>query len=261
MSGALVRRFEAACDLARDAGALARRLQTAPGRPVGTLKGAQDWLTEADGAVESFLAGRLADLFPGDGFLGEEGARVDAGSGRLRWIVDPIDGTSNYARGGERWCVSIGLFEGDAPMLGVLDAPAVGEQFRAMRGAGATLNGRAIAHSGCADLAAAMIEFGWSPRSDRSVYSASAKGLLETGAMPRAGGSGALGLADVACGRIDGFIELHIQLWDVAGALSLLVETGCAVDHRGFPGSIVAAPPSLGLDLARLTALARDGAA
>ncbi len=258
MSGALGRRFEAACDLAREAGILARRLQPGPGGPVGSLKGAQDWLTEADEAVEALLAERLSRMFPDDGFLGEEaGERAPGGDG-LRWIVDPIDGTSNYARGRPRWCVSIGLFEGGAPLLGVIDAPAMGEQFRARPGE-ATLNAASIGPSRCARLSDAMVEFGWSPRTDSHAHGAVSRSLLEAGAMSRAEGSGALGLADVACGRLDGFVELDIQLWDVAAALALLVETGCAVEHRGFPGPIVAAAPSLGLDLARLAGLDRRG--
>jgi myo-inositol-1(or 4)-monophosphatase len=254
MSAALQERFDAACDLARGAGQLALGLQSSPGRPVGTLKGAQDWLTEADGAVEQYLAENLRSRFPDDGFIGEEkGERHAIGRSGLRWIVDPIDGTSNFARGRQRWCVSIGLYEGDRPMLGVLDSPALGDHFRALVGREVTLNGSPIGHSGCDDLSSAMVEFGWSPRSDRSLFKRMSDTLLDAGAMPRAGGSGALGLADVACGRVDAFIELNIQLWDVAGAMALLTETGCRVDHSGLPGPIVASSPSL--DLARLLVL------
>ena len=260
MSVALEQRGKAACDLARQAGLLALRMQAGPGRPVGTLKGAQDWVTEADGTVERFLAERLTSMFPTDQFLGEEeGPRPSGAAGGLRWIVDPIDGTSNYARGRARWCVSIGLFDGDEPVLGVLDAPASGEQFCAVRGSRATLNGSAIGHSGCSHLSSAMVEFGWSPRSDRRAYAEASRRLIELGSMPRAGGSGALGLADVACGRADAFIELNIQLWDVAGALPLLFETGCVVAHHGFPGPIMASAPLLSRDLARLAGLDASG--
>ncbi len=219
------------------------------------LKGAQDWVTEADGAVESFLAERLAALFPDDQFMGEEAGERAAGAGALRWIVDPIDGTSNYARGRPRWCVSIGLFEGETPLIGVLEVPSAAEQFWGMRGGGATLNGVPIGHSGCQRLDEAMVEFGWSPRSDKRAYADASRRLVELGAMPRAGGSGALGLADVACGRVDGFVELNIQLWDVAGALPLLAETGCAFAYGGFPGPIMAGAPLLGHVLAGLAGL------
>ena len=119
---ALERRLEFAVRIAQEAGALALKLRPPPGAPVATLKGTQDWLTEADLAVEKFLAERLAAEFPEDGFQGEETGRGRAG--RLRWVVDPIDGTANYARGAPRFCISVGLLEDRVPLLGVLAAPA-----------------------------------------------------------------------------------------------------------------------------------------
>ena len=116
MSAALDRRLETALRLANEAGRLALSLQPPPGAPVACLKDHQDWLTEADGAVEDFLSAGLAAAFPEDGFQGEE-----TGSGRrgqLTWVVDPIDGTSNFARGAPRFCVSVGLIEDRTPLLG-----------------------------------------------------------------------------------------------------------------------------------------------
>jgi len=131
---ALDARFAAALDLATEAGALALRMRPAVGAQTATLKGAQDWLTEADGAVERFLSERLAARFPTDGFQGEEGGK--ARGGNLRWVVDPIDGTSNYARGRPRFCVSLALLEDRTPLIGVLVAPAMGETFAARLGGG-----------------------------------------------------------------------------------------------------------------------------
>ncbi|MBN8891384.1 MAG: inositol monophosphatase, partial [Rhodospirillales bacterium] len=131
---ALDRRLATATALAEAAGRLALSLQPPPGAPVASLKGAQDWLTEADGAVEGFIARSLAEAFPEDGFQGEE-----TGTGRegaLRWVVDPIDGTSNFARGSKRFCVSIGLLDGRTPLLGAIAAPALGEIFAARQGCG-----------------------------------------------------------------------------------------------------------------------------
>ena len=99
-SDALRRRFEAATEIVAEAAALAMRMRPPSGGPVGTEKGAQDWLTEADGAVEALVAARVAARFPADGFQGEETGRTRAG--RFRWVVDPIDGTSNFARGRAR---------------------------------------------------------------------------------------------------------------------------------------------------------------
>jgi myo-inositol-1(or 4)-monophosphatase len=246
---ALDDRLAVAVDLARQAGDLAMRLRPPPGAASGTLKGAQDWLTEADGAVEAFLSERLAAAFPEDGFQGEETGR--GRDGRLRWVVDPIDGTSNYARGSARFCVSLGLIEDRAPLAGVLVAPALGEVFAARQGGGATLNGVAIHAAETTDLARAQIECGWSPRLPNDRYHALVERVMAGGAMLRAGGSGAMGLADVAAGRIDGYVELHINLWDVAAALCILAEAGAAVsgfmDGDGPTGgdAIVASAPGI----------------
>ena len=121
----LADRFETAVRLATEAGALALRLRPPPGASTATLKGAQDWLTEADGAVERLLSELLASAYSNDGFQGEEGGRVRSGS--LRWVVDPIDGTANFMRGGKRFCVSLGCLDGDVPVIGVIVAPALGE--------------------------------------------------------------------------------------------------------------------------------------
>lgn len=242
-------RLDAAIRLGTEAGALALRMRPAPGAATARLKGAQDWLTEADGAVEAFLATELGRLFPEDGFQGEE-----TGMGRpgvATWVVDPIDGTSNFARGATRWCVSIGLIENGEAVVGVLVAPALGEVFAARKGHGATLNGDRIQAAGTSDAARAMIEVGWSPRRPDSVYQAAVAHVMAAGAMVRSGGSGAMGLADVAAGRIDGYIEAHINLWDVAAGLCILAEAGAFVSpFLAGPGPIsgdmiLAAAPAL----------------
>lgn len=125
MSDAILCRFEAARSIVRDAADLAMSMRPPSGGPTAKLKSAQDWLTEADGAVEALISARIDTLFPEDGFQGEEEGRTR--TGRLRWVVDPIDGTSNYARGRNRWCVSLGLLDGDQPVAGIIQAPALGE--------------------------------------------------------------------------------------------------------------------------------------
>ena len=227
MSHALDRRLEFATRLATAAGQLARSLAPPPGASSGSMKGHQDWLTEADGAVEAFLKRELATAFPEDGFQGEETGTGP--SGALTWVVDPIDGTSNFARGASRWCVSVGLIEGRRSVAGVLVAPMLGETYAARLGGGATLNGAPIRAAGTTDLARGMVEIGWSPRRDNESFHALCRGVVAAGAMLRAGGSGAMGLADVASGRIDGYVELHINLWDVAAALAILGEAGAEV--------------------------------
>ena len=252
---ALETRLSAALDLAARAGALAMRMRPPPGAAQATLKGVQDWLTAADGAVEQMLSDALLSAFPQDGFQGEEGGIARPGT--LRWVVDPIDGTSNYARGAARWCVSLGLLDGDEPVLGVLAAPALGETFAARHGSGATLNGAPIHAAATTRLDRAIVEAGWSPRVDNAAWQAMCARMQASGAMLRNGGSGALGLADVAAGRLDGYAELHINLWDCAAALALLAEAGAAVTGflpQGVQGGapILASAPGIADDLKQL---------
>lgn len=257
---ALFRRFEAAGIVVAEAAALAMRMRPPSGGPSGTQKSAQDWLTEADGAVEALIAERIGALFPDDGFQGEETGRTR--DGVFRWVVDPIDGTSNYARGRNRWCVSLGLLQNDCPVAGILAAPALGETFAALRGAGATLNGMPIRVSPVADPARAMVEVGWSPKVSRTDFVATIDRVMALGAMPRSGGSGALALADVACGRLDGYVELYINLWDVAAALVILSEAGAMVSpflrdgglERGIP--ILATAPGMAAALSGASGIA-----
>jgi len=255
---ALDARLATAGDLAARAGMLAMQMRPPAGAAQATLKGAQDWLTEADGAVEQMLSDALLSAFPSDGFQGEEGGAARAGT--LRWVVDPIDGTSNYARGASRWCVSLGLLDGGVPVLGVLAAPALGETFAACQGRGATLNGAPIRAAETGSLSRAIIEAGWSPRVKLAEYQALSARLQAEGVMLRNGGSGALGLADVAAGRMDGYAELHINLWDCAAALAVLQEAGAVTTGflpRGLQGGapILAAAPGVAEALARVAML------
>lgn len=242
-------RLEAARSVVRDAATLALAMCPPPGGPSGTLKGMQDYLTEADGAVETLISERIQALFPEDGFQGEEGGTRR--QGKYRWVVDPIDGTSNFSRGRDRWCVSLGLLEGDTPVAGIIDAPALNEIFIARRGHGATLNGKPIKASPISSTNEAMIEMGWSPRVPVGVFDQKIASIMALGAMPRSGGSGAMALADVACGRLDGYLEIVINLWDVAAALVLLEEAGARVsaflETGGLTGgaTILAAAPGV----------------
>ena len=240
---ALADRFATAVSLVTEAGALALKMRPPSGASAATLKGAQDWLTEADGAVERLLSERLAQSYPSDGFQGEEGGSTRTGS--LRWVVDPIDGTANFMRGGRRFCVSLGCLEGDMPVIGVIVAPALDETFAACAGGGATLNGAAIHAAGTTDLARATVELGWSLRRPRADFIALTDRVIAAGAMPRLSGSGALGLADVAVGRTDAYVELHINLWDVAAALVILAEAGATVSPFMAGNGAIAGNPIL----------------
>lgn len=256
-------RFDAARTLAAEAAELAMRLRPAPGLARGpgafTLKGEQDWLTEADNAVEALLSERLCAAFPDDGFQGEETGK--GREGRLRWVVDPIDGTSNYARGGARFCVSLALIEDRTPLIGVLVAPALGDTYAARAGHGATLNGTSIRAAPTTDLREAIVEVSWNRRRSNAEFLALLGRIREAGAMPRIGGSGALGLAETAVGRIDAYAELHIHLWDCAAAIVICQEAGAYVspfmdgDGPAHGSPILAAAPGIAGALRDIIAL------
>ena len=125
--------------------------------------------------------------------------------------------------------MSLACLEDRTPLIGVVVAPALGETYVARHGGGAMLNGTPIRAAQTAALDQAVIEVGWSHRRPNADFLALCEKLLAQGARLRLGGSGTLGLAEVAAGRTDGYVELHINLWDVAAALVLLAESGAAV--------------------------------
>jgi myo-inositol-1(or 4)-monophosphatase len=192
-----------------------------------TMKGAQDWLTIADGAVEEFLRQRLAVLFPADTVIGEEGGGAASDS---VWIIDPIDGTANFARGERNWCISIGFLHDRVPTIGIVAAPALDEFYVAQRGRGATLNGRPIAVSGAEDFKRASVELGWSARVPYQRYVAILQRCYAAGAAVKRSASGALGICHVANGRTDAYAELHINAWDVAAGIVIAGEAGASIN-------------------------------
>lgn len=252
----LARRRDAAAAIAIEAAALAARLR-AEGGGVASLKGAQDFITEADGATERFIRARLERDFPGEAVLGEEmGGAVD-GAGPL-WVLDPIDGTSNFARGGDRWCVSIGLVMGGRAVAGAIARHAPAEIFAAAEGQGATLNGSPIHAAPTTDIGRAIVECGWSLRRPIGDFHRLAAGVTGLGAGLRSGGSGALGLVDSAAGRLDAYLELHINSWDAAAAIVIAREAGCwtndfdSGDWLASGNPIGVGSPALGSALAAL---------
>ena len=220
-------RYLVALGLAQEAGALAMSYANNRERMATRMKGAQDFLTEADGAVETMLRSSIARVFPGDGFVGEEGGGEGANN---LWIVDPIDGTANFARGDLQWCISIGFVHRLKPVVGVVHAPVLHETFAARKGAGATLNGRTIRVTDNTDIAAAAIEIGWSARRPFAEYTGLVGKVGAMGASTKRSASGALGMCWVAAGRTDAYLELHINSWDVAAGIVIVEEAGGVVN-------------------------------
>ena len=214
--------------MVRAAGDMMRTAFNAPERPAYSLKGQQDYLTVTDGAVEQFVREQIAARFPGDGVLGEEaGGLVD---GPRLWIVDPIDGTANFARQIPHFCISLGLMVDGQMEAGAIYEPMHDELYIAQRGKGAWLNGKPMRVSGIADLKASTVEVGWSTRIPVDTYLAMAGKAAHAGCSVRRAGSGSLGLAYVAAGRTEGYAEPHINAWDVAAGLLLVTEAGGRVN-------------------------------
>ncbi len=213
-----------------------------------TLKGNQDFLTEADALVESYICEALLQHFPEDGLLGEE-TGGDAENPRL-WVIDPIDGTANFARGIEHFCVAIAFVEEGVTLLGGIYNPASEELYLARKGSYAEKNGQTLRVASTASTGQASFELGWSTRTTKQHYLHTYSEVLSLGANIRRGASGALALAWVAEGRTDGYAELHMNAWDCLAGLLLVEEAGGRVgkypcSHREISrgGLVLAAAP------------------
>ena len=218
------RRLDFCRSLAREAGRLAH---TGFGASAAALKGRHDIVTSMDSKVEGFVRAAIAERYPTEAVVGEEeGGRA----GDAVWLVDPIDGTANYARGIPRYCVSIGFVERGIPVVGAIYDPSHDVLYSAASGAGAFRNGSPIAVSDCAALDEATVECGWSTRRSTDDYVALVGRVLHAGCAFRRAGSGALGLADVASGACEGYCELHINAWDCAAGIVLVREAGGATN-------------------------------
>jgi myo-inositol-1(or 4)-monophosphatase len=222
-------RLTLACAVAREAGdVMLKAYRNRGGAPTHSFKGPHDYLTETDTAVEQLVRARLLREFAEDDFLGEEssGGQSHRTYGRDVWVVDPIDGTSNFARGIPHFCISIAFMRDGQTEIGVVYQPVLDELYVARRGGGATRNGETIRVSGIDTMGQAIIEAGWSTRRPKQAYLDVIRDLYEAGAQVRRAGSGTLGLAYVADGRNDGYCELHINAWDVLAGLLLIQEAG-----------------------------------
>jgi myo-inositol-1(or 4)-monophosphatase len=217
--------LDAAIDVARIAGARADHWYAKRSDLVVEEKGAQDYVSMADKKTEELIREELRARFPDHGFLGEEsGASFDAA--KPVWVVDPIDGTTNFLRGVPLWAVSIALVVDNEPEVGVIVCPRQDEVFAAARGEGATLDNVKIAPSKTSALAKAQIGLGSSGRTAIDGVIAVQTQLTRQGADIRRFGSACVQMAYVACGRLDGYLELHLNAWDVAAGLVIMREAG-----------------------------------
>ena len=223
-------------------------------------KGRNDLVSEVDRQAEDVIADTILRAYPGHGIIGEEhGARApqEQGEGQgpeFTWIIDPLDGTTNFLHGIPHFCTAIGVRKGATLLHGVVVDHVRGEEFIASRGAGAYLNGRRIRVGRRVAVADSIIGGGLpfpSVAEHLEVYSAVAKHLMRHCRTLRRQGSAALDLAYVAAGRLDGFFEIGLKVWDTAAGAVLVREAGGFIgdaaggDRFLDTGNVVAANPRL----------------
>ncbi|MCW2714293.1 MAG: Inositol-phosphate phosphatase [Frankiales bacterium] len=237
-----------ATDLARQAGALALSMREGIEQE-STKSSPTDVVTAADRAAERVIVDGIRAARPGDGVLGEEGAS-DEGTTGVRWVIDPIDGTVNYLYGLPQWAVSIGVEVRGVTVAGVVFDPAKDELWQAVRGSGATCNGRPVRCSSTTELGQALVGtgFGYDARR-RAAQARVLPELLPACRDLRRMGAGALDLCAVAAGRLDAYYEQGLSPWDLSAGGLIATEAGARLEGLGGapagPGMVLAAAPGV----------------
>ncbi len=212
--------------LAHEAGAVALRHFEALSTVPVVAKGHLDLVTAADQEVERFLTQGLGAAFPDDGIFGEEGAAQAGTSGRT-WVLDPIDGTFNFVRGGDQWAISIGLYDHGHPSFGVIFAPLRSQMLVGGIGLPSTLNGKRLAQRGGLDRSRASCGVGFHPVIPVERRLETLRFVLQDAGMSfRCCGSATISLIEVALGQVDGYLGLGESSWDVMAALPILDQIG-----------------------------------
>jgi myo-inositol-1(or 4)-monophosphatase len=241
--------LEIARGLAESAGRLVEETRREAVAASDTKSSATDHVTAADRAAERIITEGILAVRPTDAVLGEEDG-VRRGTSGVRWVIDPIDGTTNYLYDLPAYAVSIAAEHDGRLVAGVVHDPRNAITFAASLGGGATRNGRPIRCSGRRDLATALVGTGFSYRPEQRERQA--RLLVEV--LPRVRdirrfGAAALDLCAVACGQLDAYYEHGLNHWDLAAGWLIAAEAGAVVgDLRGGPPSpelVVAAPPDL----------------
>ncbi len=238
---------------ARQAGDLIRRYVGDVDKVRIQLKDANDFVSEVDKQAEREIIQALRRAYPDHSILGEESGKHGDESAEYQWVIDPLDGTTNFLYGLPHFAVSIGLKQRGRLFLGVIYDPLRDEMFAAVRGDGATLNNRKIRVSSRLSLDNALLATGVPFRTNQNLelYLETLRVLVPGTAGVRRFGSAALDLAWVACGRYDGFWELGLQEWDLAAGALIIQEAGGLVgDLQGgnehlVHGNLLAANPKV----------------
>ncbi|WP_070121794.1 inositol monophosphatase family protein [Bacillus marinisedimentorum] len=216
-----------------------------------------DLVTEMDIWAEKFLLGKIGEHYPGHAVVTEEGGTVEVVSGsEYEWIIDPIDGTTNYAHGFPMFCISIGVKHHGETVIGVVYAPGLGELYEAVKGKGSYLNGKPLVVSRRKKLRQAVIATGFPydraehPQNNVNEFS---KVVLEVGGIRRTG-SAALDLCQVAAGRFEGYWEFKLKPWDVTAGILLVEEAGgrVKVEQQDTGLHVLAGNDTIFIELERL---------
>lgn len=203
-----------------------------------TEKGAADYVTEVDTTVQKLLFEKLSALYPDIQFMGEEQDHHDIDFSQPVWILDPVDGTTNLIHRYPASCISLGLVANGEPSVGIIFNPYYDELFFAIKGEGASLNGKPIHVSTAASLSECIISVGTMPYmkdlTDETFQRI--KNVFLKAQDVRRLAAAAVELCYVACGRQDGFFEPYLKPWDFAAGIVILTEAGgCVSDYEGNP--------------------------
>jgi myo-inositol-1(or 4)-monophosphatase len=253
--GGLVELSDLATSLARRAGRAIVEQRVEAVSSATTKSSPTDLVTEADRAAEAIVVDGIVAARPDDAIIGEEGTEHPGTSG-LSWHIDPIDGTTNYVYGIAAYSVSIAVADGETMVCGAVFNPVADELFAATMGGGASLDGRPIAVRAPVGLEAALVATGFGYRAERRRDQARVvAALLPEIRDIRRFGSAALDLCSVACGRVDAYYEVGLNLWDFAAGALIAREAGalCTDLHGAEPTAdfLLAASPDLHRRLGR----------
>ncbi|WP_299695013.1 inositol monophosphatase family protein [uncultured Tateyamaria sp.] len=224
-------RMEFAVDLCHAAGDVARAYFANRATLVVDQKGAQDWVSEADKNVETFIRDRIGHTWPDDGIVGEEHA-PKAGTSGFDWVIDPIDGTTNFVNGIPAWTVVLAGVSGGQTQVGVIHEPNVGETYAALRGHGATMNGATMQVAAGVPLDSGTVSIGYSNRVQAAHVLPVIAAVIDRGALYHRNASGALSLAYVADGRLLGYVEEHMNAWDCLAGQLMIAEAGGRIEDQ-----------------------------
>ena len=224
-------RFDFAGETCRDAGEIAARYFSDRTSLVVEEKGAQDWVSEADKNVETYIRERITAAWPDDGIYGEEHDDKIGTSG-FDWVIDPIDGTTNFVNGIPTWTIVLAGVAGSRTEIGVIHDPNFGETFAARRGHGATLNGTLMKVASGTALESGTVSVGYSNRVEAAHVVPVIADLVARGALYHRNASGALSLAYVAAGRMLGYVEEHMNAWDCLAGQLMIEEAGGVIEDQ-----------------------------